>query len=101
MNDGAILLQTVGLQVTEVLALHYLMCIHLLSLYKINTLHLKNMDLMLLIEEAWKFCQNLISLSSTGPEASHRRSHWGGRQLPVCIVHGVWVLSLYSLLTSS
>lgn len=80
-------MQTVALQVTEVFSLHYLMCIHLLSLYKINTLHLKNMDLMLLLEESWKFCQNLVSLSSTGPEASH--------SVPIgvvvsfmCVVHG-------------
>lgn len=26
---------------------------------------------MLLLEESWKFCQDLIVLSSTGPEASH------------------------------
>lgn len=29
------------------------------------------MDLVLLLEESWKFCQYQISLSSTGPGASH------------------------------
>lgn len=26
---------------------------------------------MLLLEESWKFCQDLIALSSIGPEVSH------------------------------
>lgn len=43
---------------------------------------------MLFLEESWKFCQDLISLSSTGPEASHSFPIGDGHRLPVCAVHG-------------